>query len=153
MERMRHMFAPKAVRPAVGVRWCRRHMQAIRVIPNRCRLGAASRVPQVCRRITLYGFFASGRHGARHHYFNNEVPSNAQRDDSEYHVAAALARAGLLSFGESCVVVSPPPPSLRGASELREPLSLRGNSPSSAPTLHNPLREYSHPPPSLLHVP
>mmetsp|Transcript_46729 Transcript_46729/g.118280 ORF Transcript_46729/g.118280 Transcript_46729/m.118280 type:complete len:570 (-) Transcript_46729:491-2200(-) len=59
---------------------------------------------QTCQRVTLYGFFASDRHGARHHYYNAEAPSNQLRDDSEYRVAKQLAAAGLLSFGDPCVV-------------------------------------------------
>mmetsp|Transcript_29231 Transcript_29231/g.82481 ORF Transcript_29231/g.82481 Transcript_29231/m.82481 type:complete len:589 (+) Transcript_29231:164-1930(+) len=59
---------------------------------------------QVCHQISLYGFFVSDRHGARHHYFNTETPSNAKRDDTEYHVTAALARSGVLKFREPCIV-------------------------------------------------
>ena len=59
---------------------------------------------QVCRQVELYGFHASIRHGARHHYYNMETPSNVHRDDTEFNIIAALSRAGLLSFAEPCII-------------------------------------------------
>uniref|UniRef100_A0A061SDD0 Beta-galactoside alpha-2,3-sialyltransferase (Sialyltransferase 4A) n=2 Tax=Tetraselmis sp. GSL018 TaxID=582737 RepID=A0A061SDD0_9CHLO len=59
---------------------------------------------QVCHRISLYGFSVSERHGARHHYYNSEAPSNAGRDDREFDTIKQLASAELVRFAEPCIV-------------------------------------------------
>eukprot|EP00899_Mesostigma_viride_P016322 jgi/Mesvir1/24691/Mv21979-RA.3 len=54
--------------------------------------------------VQLFGFHGSNRHGSRHHYYNTEVPSNVQRDDTEFTLLANLAAAGLVHFSEPCVL-------------------------------------------------
>lgn len=59
---------------------------------------------QICHTINLFGFYASNRHGARHHYYNSEVPSNVERDDNEYQmVMDHWVKRGRVNFGDPCV--------------------------------------------------
>ena len=55
----------------------------------------------------LFGFYASNRHGSRHHYYNSEVPSNARRDEQEFGRVRRLVAQGLVQFGDPCVVRLP----------------------------------------------
>ena len=58
---------------------------------------------EVCSHVNLYGFHSSFNQGSRHHYFNNEVPANPNRDTSEYERLKVLEDHGLLKFAEPCL--------------------------------------------------
>ncbi|KAK3266452.1 hypothetical protein CYMTET_24924 [Cymbomonas tetramitiformis] len=60
----------------------------------------------MCHSVRIYGFYASNRHGARHHYFNTETPSNAARDDSEFNLVRSMVAdlPDQLAFAEECLV-------------------------------------------------
>ena len=58
---------------------------------------------EVCSNVHLYGFHFSFNQGSRHHYFNNEVPANPNRDTSEYERLKKLEDHGLLKFAEPCL--------------------------------------------------
>ena len=58
---------------------------------------------EVCSNVHLYGFHSSFNQGSRHHYFNNEVPANQNRDTSEYERLRVLEDHGLLKFAEPCL--------------------------------------------------
>ena len=58
---------------------------------------------EVCSNVHLYGFHSSFNQGSRHHYFNNEVPANPNRDTSEYERLKKLEEHGLLKFAEPCL--------------------------------------------------
>ena len=59
---------------------------------------------QMCHEVNLFGFYASNRHGSRHHYYNSEVPSNSNRDEQEFDKVQRLVANGLVKFGDPCVV-------------------------------------------------
>ncbi|QDZ20869.1 sialyltransferase [Chloropicon primus] len=58
---------------------------------------------EVCSHVNLYGFHSSFNQGSRHHYFNNEVPANPNRDTSEYERLKKLEDHGLIKFAEPCL--------------------------------------------------
>uniref|UniRef100_A0A061RJZ9 beta-galactoside alpha-(2,6)-sialyltransferase n=1 Tax=Tetraselmis sp. GSL018 TaxID=582737 RepID=A0A061RJZ9_9CHLO len=58
-----------------------------------------------CAKVDLYGFQVSTSHGALYHYYDVcDVPANVGRDDSEYNVVRAFAKAGLVNFREPCII-------------------------------------------------
>ena len=45
------------------------------------------------------------RHGVQYHYYSEaDAPANEGRDDVEWLTIKALVSAGLVSFGEPCIV-------------------------------------------------
>ena len=60
---------------------------------------------QRCKEVVIYGFHVSTTHGALYHYYDVcDVPANVLRDDTEWLAVKALAAAGLVRFGEPCIV-------------------------------------------------
>ena len=59
---------------------------------------------QMCEAVTLYGFAAAERQGARYHYYDKAVaPLLADVHTKEYRLLETLGKAGLLRFAEPCV--------------------------------------------------
>jgi len=58
-----------------------------------------------CAKVDLYGFQVHPRHGVQYHYYNQaDTPANEGRDDVEWLAIKAMVSAGLVTFGEPCIV-------------------------------------------------
>uniref|UniRef100_A0A6T7WP01 EGF-like domain-containing protein n=1 Tax=Pyramimonas obovata TaxID=1411642 RepID=A0A6T7WP01_9CHLO len=58
-----------------------------------------------CAKVELYGFQVHPRHGVQYHYYSEaDAPANEGRDDVEWLAVKALVSAGLVSFGEPCII-------------------------------------------------
>ena len=58
---------------------------------------------QMCTKISLYGYFAAERQGARYHYYDMEKATGNPVSPSEFAQARALEASGVLSITDPCV--------------------------------------------------
>jgi len=59
-----------------------------------------------CRKVDVYGFHMSERHGARYHYFNKDLVDSIRLASSRnfgYDLSAALNRGGVINLVEPCL--------------------------------------------------